>query len=69
MLLTKQQIKKFNELYAVCFDENDQIKCCGREACKNLISFLGDTRGRYGDAETGILNIPNVVKLHKNLNA
>lgn len=59
-------VKKFNQLYDVCFDENDKIKVCGREACRDLLYFLKNKK--YGDINSGKLNIPEVVALHKKLN-
>lgn len=53
---------KFEELYRVCFDENDNIRACGRNACRELIRFLGSRE--YGSFDTGVMNAPAIVALH-----
>ena len=42
-------ILKFEQLYRRCFDENDNLTFCGRQACKDLLTFLGDDK--YGDRQ------------------
>lgn len=60
--------KEFDKLYYACFDKDDNIMFCGREACKSLLRFVIDTTGKktkYGDITTGKLNIAEIVNLHK----
>lgn len=55
---------RFHELYQCCFDENDCIKACGRNACKELISFLGS---EYGNIDTGMMNVQKIVTLYHDI--
>lgn len=56
---------KVLDLYFKVFDQNDQVKVCGREACKKLIVALTEDAadrglsGRYdfGSPDTGIMNL------------
>lgn len=57
---------KFISLYKICFDDNGNIKACGRQACKNLLEFLNDDK--YGDIKTYRLNIEEVNKLYREIN-
>ena len=57
-------IDKFETLYRDCFDLNDNVKSCGRQKCKELITFLG---AEYGNAETGKMNVAKIVDFHRAL--
>lgn len=50
--------------YKDVFDENGNIKLCGREACKKLIRLMQcrfpDVD--FGNAETGFMNTDNIKK-------
>lgn len=59
--------EKFNSLYQNCFDENHQIKACGRDACQKLLSFLKDPK--YGNIDSGRLNIEEINKLYQEINS
>jgi hypothetical protein len=52
------------KLYERVFDNEGNIKACGREACKELIlaceAKTGEV-GKYGDSETGWMN-PDAIK-------
>ena len=61
-VMTFEELKPY---YDECFDENGNIKACGREACKRLLSFLGDAK--YGDVRTGFINVVEVVALYNQL--
>lgn len=52
----------FKALYQVCFDEQDNIRPCGREACKKLIRFLGGQP--YGDPDTGMMHTDTIKALY-----
>lgn len=56
---------EFEKLYKICFDENENIKACGRENCKKLIKYLGGEP--YGNPDTGVMNTKNIIKLHRNI--
>lgn len=55
-------VSMFEQLYRKCFNENDELIFCGRQACKNLLEFLNDKK--YGDVKTGMLNVSEIVALH-----
>lgn len=55
----------FDKLYYQCFDKNDKIMFCGRQHCKELLQFLNDSK--YGNIDTGMLNVENIVALHKSM--
>ena len=59
-------VEKFNQLYDVCFDENDNVRPCGRKACQDLLIYLGETS--YGDIKTGFMNTDAIISLHTSLN-
>lgn len=52
----------FQDLYSRCFDEDGNIILCGRDACKELIRYLGPD---FGDAETGFMNAERIRSLYK----
>lgn len=54
--------KEFQKLYNICFDQNDCVKACGREACKKLLRFLRDPL--YGDQKTGMMNVEAITSLY-----
>lgn len=52
------------ELYNRVFDENGEIKLCGREACKELIRACEEMTGevgKFGSTETGFME-PEAIK-------
>lgn len=57
------------ELYDKCFDEQGNIKQCGRQNCINLILACQKFGGRnYGDIETGYTNVDAIKQLMKEVN-
>lgn len=64
-------IEKFKELYDECFDENDQVRKCGRDACKTLMAFCYENFNipgvNYGDLDSGYMNVNQIVALHKDI--
>lgn len=57
---------EFIQIYNDVFDSKGNIMVCGREKCKILIQAaqeLDDTEN-YGDVSTGIMNMPNIERLH-----
>ena len=57
--------KSFDELFCEVFDEDYNIKPCGREKCKQLIHLCNILNYEYqfGDEETGFMNVPNIIFL------
>ena len=53
------------EKYKKVFDEDGDIKACGREACKALIRECEDKWPDidFGNSETGMMNVENIKKM------
>ena len=60
--VNSEKIDDFVKLFDKCFDENNKVRLCGREACQELLDLLDDPR--YGNRETGVLNTNNIVRLY-----
>ena len=60
---------KFKNLYNKVFDNNGNIKACGRESCINLIIVSGqiDETVYYGNSDTGVMNVANINKLYNSI--
>ncbi len=60
--------EKFFSCYDEVFDENRNIKNCGREKCIQLIeaaqSLTGTKTGQYGSTITGFMNKKEIIKLY-----
>jgi len=55
-------------LYNLVFDENGEVKPCGRTNCINLIQFIDGithTSGIYGNKDTGEMNIDAIKEFVK----
>ena len=52
-------------LYDEVFDENGEVKLCGRYACMGLISACEDIEPGtdFGNTDTGFMNIENIKRL------
>lgn len=63
-------IDKFNTAYNEVFDEQNEIKVCGRERCMKLINIADHIEKGidHGNIETGFMNVKNIQDLHKRLN-
>ena len=49
--------------YNIVFDEEGNVKACGRDACKELIRLCEEYTGikdKYGNFETGVMNIEEI---------
>lgn len=62
-------MQEFEKTYNQVFDEHGNVKSCGREVTRKLISLcqLVDTNTDFGNRETGFMNTENIKRLHKNL--
>lgn len=58
-------------VYDEVFDENGNVKACGREKCLELIEICSeiDPFNYYGDSKQGFLNEANIFKLRWRVNA
>lgn len=59
----------FLEIYAKVFDENGNIKNCGRTVCIQLISLAKQvgTDEDYGNADTGFINVEPMKALYEKI--
>lgn len=59
------QIRDFLAKYDICFDAENNVRLCGRDACKELIHAASvlDMSQNFGDPETGFMHIPSMVQL------
>ncbi len=64
-----QNLQKINKLYYEVFDTNDKITACGRDKCKSLILACQKLNPQidFGNADTGMMNVDNIVNFKKNL--
>lgn len=61
-------IENFKEAYNNVFDENHNIRFCGRQKCIELIEAAEKVqKGSYGNVYTGLLDIDNVKSLYNKL--
>ena len=52
-------------LYSRVFDENGNVKPCGRRNCIELIRVLeSETNINCGDKDTGYMNVENIKKAY-----
>ena len=58
--------EKFKQEYKNVFTDDNTVKACGRNNCKKLIELAIelDSVENYGNIDTGIMNVDNIVKLH-----
>lgn len=56
---------KFFEQYNKVFDENGNVKACGREECKKLMLICGQIKPNvdYGVLEDGFMNTNSIKSL------
>ncbi len=54
----EQELKELSSAFDAVFDNEGQIKACGRYACMNLINLMKKYSSEdVGDEETGRINI------------
>jgi hypothetical protein len=60
---------KVLDLYNTVFDDHGNVKACGRDACKKLISACQKENPMidFGNLETGMMNISNIQRLIKTI--
>jgi hypothetical protein len=53
------------EKYKKVFDEDGEIRLCGREACKDLIMACEEKYAQidFGNTQTGMMNVENIKKV------
>ncbi|MBR1454839.1 MAG: hypothetical protein IJ593_09410 [Lachnospiraceae bacterium] len=60
----------FDSLYREVFTDDNTVKACGREKCKQLIAECNRIKPGtdFGNIETGYMNVVNIIRLKNNLN-
>ena len=59
--MSKKELEELKDAYQAVFDENDQIKNCGRVACMRLIHIMKMySTENVGNPDTGTLEINTV---------
>lgn len=59
---------ELEHMYNRVFDENGEIKACGREVCKTLINVINQETSAYvGNPETGMMDIDNIKAEYKKI--
>ena len=61
--------QRFLGLYDLVFDENGNIKACGREICKELIILANqiEKNVKHGDETTGMMEVDTIKSLRTTL--
>ena len=63
-------VKRIQELYDKAFDEDGNVRLCGRDVCIELITQMTVFFGsgiNFGDVATGYMNVGNVKKYYEML--
>ena len=60
---------RFKMLYNQAFDENGNVKACGREVCRELILLANqiEKNVKHGDEHTCMMDIDSIKKLYLNI--
>lgn len=72
LTLRKEVLEEmFPVIYSQVFDEQGDIKACGREKCLELIEICTelDPYNYYGDSKRGFMDEENIMKLRGQLNS
>ena len=61
--------KNFIEQFDKVFDKDGNVKACGRDNCKKLISIANEIskEANYGDIQTGMMNVISMKSLRDSL--
>ena len=69
--MREKERESFLEAYNLVFDENNNVKLCGRDKCKNLIIKSLVLSGRednyFGSVKTGIMDVKNIISLKEEM--
>lgn len=60
-----QKIKQFLDKYSEVFDDNNNIKICGRDVTKELIKIANDIEPdiSHGDLDDGFMDVQAILNL------
>ena len=64
-----EKLEIFKQQFEKVFDEEGNVKACGREACKELINMckVQDSQTDFGDPMTGMMNVRNILLFRKKI--
>lgn len=62
---------RFANLYEQAFDENGEVKVCGREVCQELILLANQIEPdiNHGNPYTGMMEVEAMHRLHTSIRA
>lgn len=62
-------VKNFIEQFDRVFDKDGNVKACGRDNCKKLISMANEisSEANYGNIQTGMMNVVSMKSLRDSL--
>lgn len=65
--MDRKEIENLKAAYDAVFDENDQMRTCGREACIELIALMKNyTSEDVGNEDTGTIEVTSMqTEYHK----
>lgn len=59
--MSTRDLEQLRDSYEDVFDENDQIKNCGRVACMRLIHLMKKySSADLGNVDTGVMNVETI---------
>ena len=68
--MTKEELQNLKTAYNAVFDENGNVKNCGRELTKILIREVAKhTEDNVGDESTGIMRVDTLKSVYSKLTA
>lgn len=68
--MTKQELEELKNAFKQVFDENGEIKGCGRNATRHLIRTIKKhTKADVGDESTGMMKVETIKLEYQKLTA
>ena len=68
--MSKEDLQELKKAYNVVFDENGEVKACGRECTTHLIKSIKKyTNENVGDEGTGRMDVKKLKSVYESLTA
>jgi hypothetical protein len=68
--MTKQELQELKDAFKQVFDENGEVKECGRNATSHLIKTIKKhTKAEVGDENTGMMKVETIKSEYQKLTA
>lgn len=68
--MTNEELQELKQAYNVVFDENGEIKGCGRACTRKLIDLISNHTSVYvGDSKTGMMKVDAIKSAYQKLTA